>query len=200
MEDFTFKEAFDRTGRLVNITTSTKDLGETLLLNHLNSPHVLVRSAVQCSCALNGVMHPGPLLVKRPDGRIEELNTAGTEFRDGSFQHDIPMQDLRMMNVHHFIISQVNPYLPFFLQDPTKSVSMLQRLQGILTHRLRHRLNKFVDLGVLPTEVHVMAQQQFAGTPQDVTLAPTQDIHDLTWRILSHPTEGSMRCLVATGL
>ena len=92
------------------------------------------------------------------------LNTAGTTFRDGSFQSDIPMQELRaQFHVHHFITSQVNPYLPFFIQDPTKLVSVLQSAQSFLSQRLRHRLNLYVALGALPTKVpsHVMAQQQF---------------------------------------
>jgi len=64
MKDYTFKEAYQRTGRNVSITVSTKELGATNLLNHVNSPNVVVRSAVQVSCSLNGVMRSGQLLIK----------------------------------------------------------------------------------------------------------------------------------------
>ena len=95
------------TGRLVNLSTSTPSLGSTLLLNHIITPSVLVRSAVQCSCAVPGVMRAGALLAKSADGAIVPFESAGVMFRDGSMQNDIPLRELAsQFHATHFVVSQ----------------------------------------------------------------------------------------------
>lgn len=58
--DYTFEEAFERTGKHVCITVSaSRASGATaqrLLLNHISTPHVTLASAVAASCALPGVV------------------------------------------------------------------------------------------------------------------------------------------------
>lgn len=58
----TFLEAFQRTGRVLNITCSTVagDSGEQvpLLLNYQTHPHVLIASAVICSGSMPGLLNP----------------------------------------------------------------------------------------------------------------------------------------------
>jgi hypothetical protein len=50
---FTFEEAYQKTGRAVNIVALPRATWEVpLLLNHLTSPHVLLWSAVLSSCSL----------------------------------------------------------------------------------------------------------------------------------------------------
>ena len=54
--DFTFKEAYERTGRIINITVASTSLHEaSRLLNHLTAPNVLIYSAASASCALKYV-------------------------------------------------------------------------------------------------------------------------------------------------
>lgn len=67
--DLTFSEAFARTGRHVTISVSHSSLAgyrgaEELLLNHITTPHVLIRSAVVASCSLPGILKPSHLLSK----------------------------------------------------------------------------------------------------------------------------------------
>ena len=53
---FTFQEAFDRTGRILNIIVSPQNRSDPpRLLNYLTSPHVLVWSAVVASSSLPAV-------------------------------------------------------------------------------------------------------------------------------------------------
>jgi len=57
--DLTFQEAFDRTGRIINITVSPmNDTDPPRLLNYLTAPHVLVWSAATASSAVPGVFKP----------------------------------------------------------------------------------------------------------------------------------------------
>jgi TAG lipase/steryl ester hydrolase/phospholipase A2/LPA acyltransferase len=51
----TFQEAFDRTGRIINITVAPmNDYEPPRLLNYLTAPHVCVWSAAAASCAIPG--------------------------------------------------------------------------------------------------------------------------------------------------
>lgn len=127
--DLTFAEAFARTGRLVNLSTSTTSLGATLLLNHIITPNVLVRSAVQASCALPGVMRPSALLAKSREGEIVPFETAGLLFRDGSFQSDIPMRELSaQFHCTHFIVSQVRAAASWWQLSAAVAVTILPAL------------------------------------------------------------------------
>ena len=57
--NWTFEEAYRRTGREVSITispaTATR-LGQPTLINHITAPRVLIASAVATSCSLPGIM------------------------------------------------------------------------------------------------------------------------------------------------
>ena len=80
-KDFTFEEAFLRTGKHVCITVSASrasgDTAQRLLLNHISTPHVTVASAVRASCALPGVMAPAKLIVKSSNGTLEPFEVDG---------------------------------------------------------------------------------------------------------------------------
>ena len=78
------------------------------MLNHLTSPHVLIRSAVHASCCLPTVMLPTTLLAKTESGEIVPFDKDKAEFIDGSFTADIPRQRLaELFHVTNSIVSQV---------------------------------------------------------------------------------------------
>lgn len=114
--NFTFQEAFDRTGRILNITVCPQNRSDPpRLLNYLTAPHVLVWSAAVASSSLPGVFEANKLLVKDADGTIRYESASGMRFQDGSMEADLPMQQLsEMFNINHFIISQANPHAVFF--------------------------------------------------------------------------------------
>jgi predicted acylesterase/phospholipase RssA len=57
--DLTFKEAFDRTGRIINITVPTYRVtgfrGAATLLNYITAPNVVIWSAACASCEYPGL-------------------------------------------------------------------------------------------------------------------------------------------------
>lgn len=76
--DWTFAEAFARTQRHVTISVSHSSLAgykgaEELLLNHLTTPNVLIRSAVVASCSLPGILKPSHLLSKVDKCLLERI-------------------------------------------------------------------------------------------------------------------------------
>jgi hypothetical protein len=56
---YTFQEAFDRTGRIINITVApVNNFDPPRLLNYLTAPHVCIWSAAVASCAIPGEQQP----------------------------------------------------------------------------------------------------------------------------------------------
>lgn len=115
--NYTFLEAFDRTGHVLNISVSGLPGSSRLpmLLNYLTSPHVLIWSASLVSCSIPGIFEPGELLTKDSHGNIVPYVSAGLKWQDGSMQSDLPMTRLtELFNVNFFIVSQVNPQARIF--------------------------------------------------------------------------------------
>jgi TAG lipase/steryl ester hydrolase/phospholipase A2/LPA acyltransferase len=72
---YTFQEAFDRTGRIINIIVAPLNMYDPpRLLNYLTAPHVCVWSAAAASCAIPGVFDPINLIVKEPNGAYRPEN------------------------------------------------------------------------------------------------------------------------------
>jgi len=182
----------------VNITTSTAQLGTSLMLNYIVAPSVLVRSAVQASCALTGVMKPSTLLAKAPDGTIGPYESAGLLFRDGSFQSDVPVEQLRRFHATHFLVSQCNPHITPLLTDTLRPRSPLDTLQRHLLTQVGVRLKMHRDAGRLPTELANLVQT-YGGGPTDVTVHPPWRLGDLTIRVLSQPDEPRMADFIQRG-
>lgn len=134
--DFTFQEAFDRTGRILNIVVTPNNASDPpRLLNYLTTPHVMVWSAAVASASLPGVFEANRLVVKEADG-WERYESRGDDqrFSDGSMESDLPMQQLsEMFNVNHFIISQANPHAVMFASYYQKTGVWSNPIQGALT-------------------------------------------------------------------
>lgn len=110
--DMTFLEAFEKTGRSINITISPVEPRQTSrLLNHIASPNVTIRSAVLASSALPGIFPPVQLEARNVHGEIKPY-LPSRRWIDGSFSQDLPAKRLaRMYGVNHFLVSQVMPGL-----------------------------------------------------------------------------------------
>ncbi|CAF0855654.1 unnamed protein product [Adineta ricciae] len=117
----TFKEAYEKTGRILNITaTSARKHSPPLCLNYLSTPNVTIASAVLASAAVPGLIHPVHLIEKLVNrhGEISyrPLHDERLQFRDGSFENDIPLNTLsEVFGCSYFLVSQTNPHIiPFF--------------------------------------------------------------------------------------
>ena len=179
--DMTFAEAFQKTGRSINITVSPAQLQQnSRLLNHITSPNVLIRSAVMASCAVPGVFPSVTLMAKNIHGE-EQPYLPSRKWTDGSFSQDLPAKRLsRIYGVNHFIVSQVNPAVLPLLSDPkttpdaalsltnmTKSAASLWMRSSINASRkylkLSPRMNMLIDT------VHKLVEQEYTG---DINIFP----------------------------
>lgn len=71
----TFKEAYERTGRAMNVTVVPADRhSPTILLNHLTAPNCVIWSAIIASAAVPGILNPVVLMSKDRDGQLRPHN------------------------------------------------------------------------------------------------------------------------------
>ena len=77
--DITFREAYEKSGLILNITVCSKRKHEIpVLLNYITSPDVVVWSAACASCSLSGLYDAATLLIKDSKGELTPWNQAGT--------------------------------------------------------------------------------------------------------------------------
>jgi len=116
--DLTFQEAFELTGRAVNISVSPAELHQSpRLLNAITSPSVLIRDAVLASCSIPGIYPPVLLYAKGRDGSRRPY-VPSRRWVDGSISADLPERRLaRLYGVNFFITSQTNPIVLWAVRD-----------------------------------------------------------------------------------
>ncbi|KAH7631744.1 acyl transferase/acyl hydrolase/lysophospholipase [Sordaria sp. MPI-SDFR-AT-0083] len=119
----TFREAYERTGRILNVSCVPSDPhSPTILCNYLTSPDCVVWSAVLASAAVPGILNPVVLMMKNRDGTLEPYSF-GHKWKDGSLRTDIPIKALNLhFNVNFSIVSQVNPHINLFFFSSRGSV------------------------------------------------------------------------------
>lgn len=127
--DLTFHEAFELTGRKLNITvTGLLPRQAPRLLNAITAPNVLIRSAVMASCAIYGIYPPVTLMCRNASGEAVPY-LPDLKWIDGSFADDLPAKRLaRLYGVNHFISSMTNPAALAITPDPDKPRNMARSL------------------------------------------------------------------------
>ncbi len=79
----TFKEAYERTGRILNVTCVPSDPhSPTILTNYLTAPDCVIWSAVLASAAVPGILNPVVLMMKTPSGTLTPYSF-GHKWKDG---------------------------------------------------------------------------------------------------------------------
>lgn len=211
----TFREAYERTGRILNVTCVPSDPhSPSILANYLTAPDCVIWSAVLASAAVPGILNPVVLMRKNADGRLEPYSF-GHKWKDGSLRTDIPLKSLNLhFNVNFSIVSQVNPHVSlwFFSSRGTVGRPVTHRrgrgwrggfLGSAIEQFIKLDLNKWLKvlrhLELLPrplgqdwSEVFL---QRFSGT---ITIWPKTKIADF-WHILSDPSMQRLAGMIRAG-
>lgn len=201
--NMTFREAFNKTGRILNITVSSATIhDQPTLLNYLTAPNVLIRSAVCASCSLPIVFASSTIYEKIAEtGEIIEWSNPMLKFVDGSLNSDLPISRLsEMFNVNHSIACQVNPHISPFVKfsaecnegnNESTSLwnlkSLIYKLSGLLSMELSHYCDIMNELGImsnLATKLRQLMSQSYSG---DITILPKLSLGDQS-KILVNPT------------
>lgn len=211
----TFKEAFELTGKVLNVSVIPSDKhSPTKLLNHLTAPRCVIWSALLASAAVPGLLPPVCLLQKTRKGEFVPWNW-GHRFKDGSLRVDIPLQDLHsMFHVNYPIVSQVNPHVHLFFFAPKgmpgrpvahrkgkgwRGGFILSASEHVLKLHLSLNFKIIRDLDLLPailgTDWSGVFLQRFDGA---VTIWPKTRFWDWV-RILSDPDRSELARMMRVG-
>jgi len=183
--DMTFLEAYEKTGRSINITISPAEPRQnSRLLNHITSPNVTIRSAVLASSALPGVFPPVQLEARNVHARVQPY-LPSRRWIDGSFSQDLPARRLaRMYGVNHFVVSQVMPGLgrePRLRPGVRKIVSdatvaaTKEVVRGSLGLVQRY-VTVGPKMGVAMNTINALIDQQYTG---DINIFPSYGMDSL---------------------
>jgi predicted acylesterase/phospholipase RssA len=167
----TFLSAFQRTGRVLLISvfsqhytegglSSSASSGRPLILSYVSTPHVLLYSAVQASCALPWLMSPSILLAVNERGATVPYQPQGYAAIDGSLFSDLPTQEMSLtFHARHFIVSQCNPHVALFLaphrnaRQGDSPMAGLDAAIHLLDSAVTDRVAYLAQCGVLPAAV-----------------------------------------------
>jgi len=140
--DLTFQEAYELTGRHLNVSVAPAEKHQTArLMNAIASPNVYIREAVLASCAVPGVYAPVTLAAKNHKGeRVPYL--PNRKWVDGSVTHDLPAKRLaRLYGVNHHIVSQANPIATPFASDFKAQKTPLNAIRNASTTTMKAWIN-----------------------------------------------------------
>lgn len=206
--DMTFQEAFERTGRYINISVSPSDVHQTSrLLNAIASPNVYIRKAVLASCAVPGAFPPVMLEAKNVHG-LPQPYLASRRWIDGSFSEDLPAKRLsRLYGVNHFIVSQTNPIVLWLLHDSKasqeglgsslrhaamRSAKEVCRTSNLLAQRY---LRRFPRARRMANMANDLVSQEYTG---DINIIPRYRFFNPA-KLLTEITSDQLRFLVLEG-
>lgn len=118
IDDTTFQEAYEHTGRYINVSIAPAEKHQTpRLMNAITSPNVTINSAVKASSAVPGISSPVKLEAKDWQGKIKPY-LRNRSWVDGSMSNDIPAKQMsRLFGVNHHIVSMINPLALNFVKD-----------------------------------------------------------------------------------
>ncbi|MFT6310721.1 MAG: NTE family protein [Porticoccus sp.] len=205
--DMTFQEAFEKTGRAINISVAPVETHQTSrLLNATTSPAVLIRSAVKASCAVPGIFPPVTLQTKDIHGHPMAY-LPSRQWVDGSVSDDLPAKRLaRLYGVNHYVVSQTNPHVLPFVSDGLRKKSTLGLLTNATTRSAREWINALSSIAdKVDTKGHAISRatnmlrsiinQDYVG---DINILPDYKVSN-PFGLLSQPTEERMLKLINTG-
>jgi NTE family protein len=140
--DLTFQEAYERSGRMLNVSVAPAETHQTSrLLNATTSPNVLIRKSVLASAAVPGI-YPPVVLEARDKWGERQPYLPSRKWVDGSVSDDLPTKRLaRLYGVNHYIVSQTNPAVLPFLTDSRRKRGTLAIIQDASRRTAREWLN-----------------------------------------------------------
>lgn len=213
--DMTFREAYNRTGKILNVTVSPAAKHEqTRLLNYLTAPNCLVWSAICALCSLPGIFPSNSIYEKNPTtSKIHEWNNdQSSKYVDGSVDGDLPISRLlEMFNVDHIIAVQVNPHVSPVLSVSVSSVGgqvdsefseairvLLNNGYDFITNEIIHCLQILHEMNIyqnLTSKLISLLSQQYSG---DITILPRLEMADFL-KVFQNPTPQFMLDFILKG-
>ena len=205
--DLTFQQAFEKTGRAINISIAPAETHQTSrLLNAITSPSVLIRSAVMASAAVPGIFPPVTLEALDSHGVCKSY-LPSRKWVDGSVSDDMPAKRLaRLYGVNHFVVSQTNPHVIPFVSDGHRRENAIGLLAEASRRSAREWFNALTTIASkldkkdgtvtqVTSLLRSIINQDYVG---DINILPDYTIRN-PLKLLSFPGEKQMQRLIDSG-
>jgi TAG lipase/lysophosphatidylethanolamine acyltransferase len=198
--DMTFKEAYDSTSRILNITIASSGPGSITLLNYLTAPHVLIWSAALVSNANDRTKTSIRLMCKDATGHIvpyDHFAAAGLALYGSNpiISQESPLSRLgELFNINHYVVSQARPYIAPFLYPTLRifKTSPLAFFTRLILSECQLRLRQANIAGILPLGMKRLLMDEIVpGTGPAITLVPEIRLSDWV-RLLRNPTKAEI--------
>mmetsp|Transcript_33547 Transcript_33547/g.111972 ORF Transcript_33547/g.111972 Transcript_33547/m.111972 type:complete len:207 (-) Transcript_33547:575-1195(-) len=188
------------------------------MLNHIDTPHIDIASAVTASACVPGLIEPVVLLERGPDGALRPFHHLDASddritLRDGSFESDVPLKQLLgAFGCCFTIVSQVNPHIACFYAHPCgrpgrpsagrdrtgawRGGFLLSAIEVAIKEDLRRHLRTIQRLRLMSDLTGFdLTQMWLQEQDGSVTLTPAIQLGDLTALIsnLKEPAQLSRR-------
>ena len=207
LPDLTFQEAYERSGRHLNVSIAAAEKHQTSrLLNAITTPNVFVREAVMASAAVPGFYPPVRLAARDDNGRKQPYLKSRL-WVDGSISDDMPAKRLsRIYGVNHFIVSQVNPHVFPFVTDSRRDSDVWSIVKTAGSRTAREWLNAGAALFEKPLSWNPaisrvtnaglsIINQDYIG---DINILPNTRIFN-PMKLLAHKSTEEVKQLIAMG-
>jgi TAG lipase/steryl ester hydrolase/phospholipase A2/LPA acyltransferase len=205
--DLTFQEAFELTGRQLNVSIAPAETHQkSRLLNAIASPNVFIREAILASGAVPGVYAPVTLRAKNHHGE-KQAYLPSRKWVDGSISDDMPTKRLaRLYGVNHYIVSQTNPHVIPFVDRGTRKQNPLSLMREASVSTARAWVNAGASsiekpLSLSPTLTRATSialsviNQDYIG---DINILPPNKFFN-PFKLLAYLNEAEIRDLISTG-
>ena len=205
--ELTFLEAFERTGRHLNVSIAAAERHQTSrLLNAITTPNVYVRDAIMASAAVPGFFPPVALAAKNDRGK-RQAYMPSRKWVDGSLSHDLPAKRLsRIYGVNHFIVSQANPHVFPFISDAARDQDLMSTIQLATRRTVREWINASASIMEKPLSLSPTASrltnvalgiinQDYVG---DINILPDKRFFN-PLKLLAHRSTEEIIELIAMG-
>jgi len=205
--EVTFLEAFEQTGRHLNVSIAAAEKHQTSrLLNAITTPNVYVRDAVMASAAVPGFFPPVALAAKNDRGK-RQAYMPKRKWVDGSLSHDLPGKRLsRLYGVNHFIVSQANPHIFPFVTDSAGDQYLMSAVKRATQRTVREWINATASvlekpLSLSPTANRLtnvalgIINQDYVG---DINILPDKRFFN-PLKLLAHRSTEEIIELIAMG-
>lgn len=207
LPDLTFQEAYERTGRHLNVSIAAAERHQSSrLMNAITTPNVYVRDAILASAAVPGFFPPVALYAKNDQGE-RQAYMPSRKWVDGSLSHDLPAKRLsRIYGVNHFIVSQVNPHIFPFISDPTADRGILSTIKQAGRRTAREWINATASimekpLSMVPAASRItnvalsVINQDYVG---DINILPEKHFFN-PLKLLAHRSSEEIVDLITMG-
>ncbi|MET0252312.1 MAG: DUF3336 domain-containing protein [Novosphingobium sp.] len=209
VDDLTFAEAFEHTGRYINISIASGDQHHRArLLNAITSPNVTLRSACRATSCIPQFVDPVMLEAKNRHGQTVPY-LPNQRWIDGAFGDDLPIKRIaRLYGVNHFIVSQINmasAIAPFMrherksgreglIYQASQLISSAMRESARAAQRSRFAVSRSVASAYLDT-FHRLFEQDYSG---DINIAARFHRESLKYMKFTYG-EGAIEGLIDEG-